>query len=61
MSQELHHQDDDIDCFQLQSPLQEYQPVTISRQDTIVKIPEPGNEAEAPHGPQRLRRTTLEG
>lgn len=34
---------------------------TIHKQDPIVKIPESENEVEAPPGPQRPRRTTLEG
>lgn len=48
--------------FQLQSPSHENQLATIHKQVTIVKIPAPKNEAEAPlWNRQRLRRTPLEG
>lgn len=44
----MNHQDSDIGCSQIQAPLSLDQLVImIHRQDSTVKIPEPGTEAEA--------------
>lgn len=52
------YQDGGIGYSPLQSSSAEDQIATIHRQDTIVKIPEPGGQAKAPPW---LRRTALEG
>ena len=44
-----------------QSPSQEDQLAMIQSQDTIVLIPECESGTEASPGPQRLKRTVLEG